>query len=110
MSDLWQTEEGSFPTDGSSEDQLRFLIRYGILAPSGHNTQLWNFKVEQTAVSVYADQTRALSVVDPDDRELTVSCRAAHDCNLLEGRLILLPLVTALLAPLIAAQLRPPSD
>jgi hypothetical protein len=28
-------------------------------------------------VELFADRTRALSVVDPDDRELTMSCGAA---------------------------------
>jgi hypothetical protein len=49
-----------------------------ILAPSGHNTQPWVFQIcGDDNIRLYADRTRALPVVDPDDRELTISCGAA---------------------------------
>lgn len=48
-----------------------------MLAPSGHNTQPWLFEVRESAVDLHADRTRALPVVDPEDRELTMSCAAA---------------------------------
>jgi len=56
---------------------LRFTLRYAILAPSSHNSQPWLFHVDGNAVEVYADRTRRLPVVDPDDRELVMSCGAA---------------------------------
>lgn len=55
----------------------RFLLHYAVLAPSGHNTQPWLFRLTGDAVDLYADRTRALPVVDPDDRELIMSCGAA---------------------------------
>jgi hypothetical protein len=48
-----------------------------VLAPSGHNTQPWLFKITGDEVEFYADRTRALPVIDPDDRELIISCGAA---------------------------------
>jgi hypothetical protein len=35
------------------------------------------FAIEDDAVELYADKTRALPVADPEDRELTISCGAA---------------------------------
>jgi nitroreductase len=46
-------------------------------APSSHNTQPWRFAIEDGAIELRADRTRALPVNDPDDRELTISCGAA---------------------------------
>jgi hypothetical protein len=63
-------------SDRSSE-QLHSLVQFAILAPSGHNTQPWRFRVRDGALELLADRTRALPVVDPDDRELVISCGAA---------------------------------
>jgi nitroreductase len=73
----WQVREHEYPLYGGPADVLRFAVRYAVLAPSGHNTQPWLFHVEDDTLELYADRTRALPVVDPDDRELVVSCGAA---------------------------------
>lgn len=59
--------------------RLRELVRSAILAPSSHNSQPWTFHIPINCafVELYADRTRALPVIDPDDRELTMSCGAA---------------------------------
>jgi len=74
---VWSITESEFPEDGSPEDQLRFALRYAILAPSSHNSQPWRFRIRGTAVELLADYDRALPVVDPLDRELIISCGAA---------------------------------
>lgn len=56
---------------------LRALVQAATLAPSSHNTQPWLFRLEDRAVALLADRTRALPVNDPDDRELTLSCGCA---------------------------------
>ena len=57
---------------------LRDAVRGAVRAPSSHNTQPWLFRlVGDDALELYADRTRALPVVDPRDRELTISCGAA---------------------------------
>ena len=76
-SNPWEVRETDFRIAGTTAEQLRFLLQYAVLAPSGHNTQPWLFKIDGDAVELYADRTRALPVVDPDDRELTISCGAA---------------------------------
>lgn len=60
-----------------TEDEIRDLIGFAARAPSGHNTQPWKFRIGRDSVDVVADRTRALPVVDPFDRELTISCGAA---------------------------------
>lgn len=69
--------ERSFPRDGTASEKLRAAIDYAVLAPSGHNTQPWRFKVVDETLELWADRTRQLPVVDPHDRELTMSCGAA---------------------------------
>lgn len=69
--------DADFPLGTPLDDQLRFLLNYAILAPSVMNTQPWRFVVEDHKVFLYADRARQLQVLDPDGRELTISCGAA---------------------------------
>lgn len=77
MPDPWQVEESAFPRQRRVADQLRFLVNYAVLAPSSHNTQPWLFRVRDGDLDIFADRTRALPVVDPDDRALVISCGAS---------------------------------
>ena len=56
---------------------VRPLLAAAGQAPSSHNTQPWLFRVRATGVELLADRGRALSVNDPDNRELVISCGAA---------------------------------
>lgn len=69
--------EDDFPVAESTAEKLKFLLNYVVLAPSGHNTQPWIFKIVDDVVELYADKTRALPVADPNYRELIISCGAA---------------------------------
>lgn len=60
-----------------TEEQMKSLLSYAVLAPSSHNTQPWRFEIADGAVYLFADRTRALPANDPDDRELTISCGCA---------------------------------
>lgn len=73
----WSITAGDFPEKGSLHDKILFLLGYAILAPSGHNSQPWLFRVSDSYLDVIADRTRALPVVDPRDRALEISCGAA---------------------------------
>ena len=75
----WSIDPDDFPILGSPRQQLAFLVRYAVLAPSGHNTQPWRFVLSDTHVDVVADTSRALHMVDPHDREMTMSCAAAAE-------------------------------
>ena len=72
----WNIAADEFPADGPTNDQLEFLLGYAILAPSPHNTQPWLFRLNAKDVEIYADPRRALNVLDPEGRELTMSCGA----------------------------------
>ncbi len=74
---LWSRSMEDFPLTEPLEQKLRFLVGYATLAPSGHNTQPWQFGVGSDDIFVLADRNRALPVVDPQDRELAISCGAA---------------------------------
>ena len=75
--DPWQISDGAFPRTGTSSEKLRFLLNYAVLAPSNHNAQPWLFRIVGDGIELYADRTRALPVVDPEDRELLMGCGAA---------------------------------
>ena len=66
-----------FPIGGRPRDQLRAALKYAILAPSSHNSQPWVFRIGDDYLEMFADRSRRLPVVDPDDRELVISCGAA---------------------------------
>jgi hypothetical protein len=69
---IYQSE---FPKYSSTYNKLKFFLRYAILAPSIHNTQPWSFRIENNnTIELYADRKRALPVLDPIGRELTISC------------------------------------
>ena len=56
--------------------QADYLIGVAGRAPSLHNTQPWHFTVNDDAIELYADASRRLHV-DPDGREMIISCGAA---------------------------------
>lgn len=68
------TRPGPEPDD---ERCVTRIVGAAVLAPSGHNTQPWRFTRRGDTIDLFADRTRALPVVDPDDRELVISCGCA---------------------------------
>src|SRR5687768_9682674 len=66
-----------FPAEANADEQLQFLLRYAVLAPSSHNTQPWLFRIQGHELDLIADVNRSLPVVDPMNRELIMSCGAA---------------------------------
>jgi nitroreductase len=49
--EAWEVMESDFPEEDSLQDKLKFLLRYAILAPSGPNSQPWNFAIRDSTVS-----------------------------------------------------------
>src|SRR5688572_2347769 len=64
------------------EERLAFLVRFAVLAPSGHNSQPWKFLVAPGKVSVAPDMDRALPESDRDHRQLylSVGCALENLC------------------------------
>lgn len=75
--DPWSVRVGDVGDDRA--EVVRHAVAVATLAPSGHNTQPWRFVLGDRHVEVRADRSRRLPVVDPDDRELVMSCGAALD-------------------------------
>ena len=76
LNDSWNVSEEGFPVQGGPQEKLRFVLNYAVIAPSGHDTQPWLFRLNDDKVEMYADRTRGLAVVDPEDRALVISCGA----------------------------------
>lgn len=59
-----------------------FMVEQAAKAPSGHNTQPWKFRLNGNSIEIHPDITKALPVVDPENRELFVSlgCAAENLC------------------------------
>jgi hypothetical protein len=63
---------------GEAADRiLRHAAGRATLAPSIHNSQPWRFVLRPERIDVYADRSRQAPVVDPDGRQLAISCGAA---------------------------------
>lgn len=60
-----------------SSEQLRHIAQAAGLAPSVHNTQPWGFVARPDGLELHADLTRTLHALDPDGRQLHLSCGAA---------------------------------
>lgn len=58
-------------------ETLQWAIGKAVQAPSVYNTQPWRFRIRGSSIELRADRSRALHVVDPEGRELTLSCGAA---------------------------------
>jgi|GEM_PF-3457540 len=73
----WNVKEFDFPKKGKLESKIKFLIRYGILAPSGFNSQPWKFDLGEKQLIVRPDYERKRPMVDPNDREMFISLGCA---------------------------------
>src|SRR5262249_39594323 len=80
--DVWNISEQEFPGTFPIEVQLRFLLRFAILAPSTRNTQPWRLEVQGNTVLLFAGTKVPRPTSDPDDRELYLSLGCALE-NLL---------------------------
>ena len=57
--------------------KINEILRFATLAANGHNTQPWQFRVQDTTIEIHPDTSRRLSVVDPHDREHWISLGCA---------------------------------
>jgi nitroreductase len=63
-------------TDTRTPD-LTAAVELARLAPSVHNTQPWLFRVTNGALELFADRDRQLQALDPEGRQLVMSCGTA---------------------------------
>ncbi len=77
MSSLPLNPHKEFAQLQDTDERLRFLLRYATMAPSSHNTQPWLWRIEGDEIELRADATRQMNALDPQGRELIMSCGAA---------------------------------
>jgi len=78
---IWRHSEGALADEAA---QMKEIIRYATLAPSGHNTQCWRFRLTNRSIAILPDLSRRTPVVDPDDHHLFVSLGCATE-NLVQA-------------------------
>lgn len=76
-------DQAQMRMDPLDKPDWRLAVSDAVRAPSSHNSQPWLFRETQHGIVLLADFTRCLSVVDPLDRELFISCGAALEQLLL---------------------------
>ena len=65
-----------FPTKGTNEEQLLFVLNYSVRAPSTHNTQPWLFKISANKLELFPDVSRKLPESDKYGRDICISLGA----------------------------------
>lgn len=61
------------------DPETKEFVRMATLAPNGHNTQPWKFRVDAERIEILPDMTRRTRIVDPDDHHLYVSLGCAAE-------------------------------
>lgn len=56
---------------------LRNAVAAAVMAPSTHNTQPWRFRIVDSTLELLVDPQRQLTVIDPNCRQLVMSCGGA---------------------------------
>lgn len=77
MTDNRATTGPAATGSGMTREQVQDVVRTATRAPSVHNTQPWRFTTRADGVDLHADTGRLLEVLDPDGRQLHLSCGAA---------------------------------
>jgi len=62
----WKVKVEDFPTGSSINEQLMFLLKYAILAPSSHNSQPWLFEINNNTIIVKKKLERCLPHADSE--------------------------------------------
>ena len=75
--EAWEVDPQDFDKQETQGDKLKFLIRFGVLAPSSHNTQPWHFQVCNNEILLSAELERALPESDRNNRQLFTSLGCA---------------------------------
>jgi hypothetical protein len=65
------------PQDAPDRRTVEAVVALATRAPSVHNTQPWRWATGDSSVHLFADTDRSLPAIDPDGRDLLISCGAA---------------------------------
>lgn len=75
-----------FPFAGGLRAQILFVLNYGVLAPSTHNTQPWLFKIDGNAVEVRFNKKLVLPQADLVGRDACISLGACFENIILAAK------------------------
>lgn len=78
----WEIDFEEFDRQPNQVEQLRFLLKFAVLAPSSHNSQPWKFQITGSKIYLLPDFDRALPHSDQNHRQLFISLGCALE-NLL---------------------------
>ena len=71
--DAWNIKVSDFPSDKNTLEQTKFIARYGVLAPSVHNSQPWIFVIRNLLITIKPDYSKRLPQADTGDKFLHMS-------------------------------------
>ncbi|GAB4338798.1 MAG: nitroreductase family protein [Candidatus Abyssubacteria bacterium] len=86
---VWRAESGVFTAEEGPAYELwkqqwpptekgpESLVAAAVLAANPHNSQPWLFRVQEDRIFLYADRSRKLEAIDPDERELMLGLGCA---------------------------------
>ena len=77
--DVYEASVATMRTALRQTPEIREFVRFATLAPSGHNTQPWKFRIGANRVDILPDLSQRTPVVDPDDHHLFVSLGCAAE-------------------------------
>jgi hypothetical protein len=70
----WTIRAQDYPSSGTDQEQIEFVLQYGLLAPSTHNTQPWVFKqLQPLEFQMSPDWSRELPFSDSSGRGMFIS-------------------------------------
>lgn len=78
--------DSQFPDNGNLSEQIKFLLRYAILAPSTHNIQPWLFKVGKDFCELYLNSELYLPEGDKNKRNAHISLGCCLENLIIAGK------------------------
>ena len=73
----WEIRPDEFLSLQDNISRMNFFVKFGVLAPSSHNSQPWKFKVESNIIEIYLDTDRTLPEGDSNNRQAFISIGCA---------------------------------
>ncbi|MEN9582760.1 MAG: hypothetical protein RL641_714 [Candidatus Parcubacteria bacterium] len=80
-----KVQPSDFPTLGTIEDQIGFILNFAVIAPSTHNTQPWLFKLEGNICKIFIDRKYLLPEADREGRDLYISMGCMFENLIIAG-------------------------
>jgi len=69
----WAINFDEFSKKTTDAERMAFFLSFALLAPSGHNTQPWKFKIENNTADIFFEKERLASSSDEGGRQMFVS-------------------------------------